>query len=149
MNMYIYKIENTVTKKVYIGSAKDYGKRWEQHKRMLLKNKHHSVKLQNSYNYYGHSCFEYTLLEDLTGKVTRDELYEVEYEIIKQYDSVKKGYNCKAEGYERNSYKPTPKILKDISNNRDLCDRYFDMLKDLLSGAQSLPNLKYPSALQL
>ena len=44
----IYKIINLVNDKIYIGSAVNFVKRWNEHKRKLHLNIHHSSKLQNS-----------------------------------------------------------------------------------------------------
>jgi len=140
--MFIYKITNTKTGKVYIGSAKDFKVRWEQHKRMLDKGEHHSPKLQNSYSYHGEQCFEYEVLEDLSGKVSREELYKVEDSYIKDYDSVSKGYNCKGVG-EDLKYTTNKKIVKDITNNRELLKEYMERLKRFLSNSYG-KDLKLP-----
>jgi group I intron endonuclease len=57
----IYIILNTVTKDCYIGSAVNFRKRWNNHKSDLVKNKHHSKIMQNSYNKHG-NVFEYSIL---------------------------------------------------------------------------------------
>ena len=42
----VYKIINLQTNKIYVGSSVDIEGRWKQHKKLLLKNKHHSIRLQ-------------------------------------------------------------------------------------------------------
>ena len=59
----IYEIKNLVNGKKYIGSSATCLKgRWNIHLRDLKSNKHHSCKLQFSFNKYGVSNFEITVL---------------------------------------------------------------------------------------
>jgi predicted GIY-YIG superfamily endonuclease len=62
-NSGIYAITNTVNGNKYIGSAVNFKKRWQKHKRELNKNTHHSGYLQNAWNKYGADCFDFTVLE--------------------------------------------------------------------------------------
>ena len=59
----IYQIKNLKTDKVYIGSSKNIYKRWEQHKKSLNQNKHHSPYLQRSWNKHGSDCFKFSIIE--------------------------------------------------------------------------------------
>lgn len=61
---YVYKILNIKNGKFYIGSSKDYIRRWYQHKYYLNKNKHQNKYLQNAWNKYGKNNFEFILLEE-------------------------------------------------------------------------------------
>ena len=58
----IYKIENKVNNKCYIGSSKNIKKRWQEHKRTLKKGTHHSKALQNAWNKYGEENFIFEIL---------------------------------------------------------------------------------------
>jgi group I intron endonuclease len=59
----IYKIQSKKKpKRIYIGSAVNIHRRWNEHKCKLLKNKHHSPKLQNHYNKYGGADLEFSIL---------------------------------------------------------------------------------------
>lgn len=58
----IYQIKNTINNKIYIGSAKNIRIRKNKHFSDLLKNKHHCIKLQNSFNKHGVNNFEFSLL---------------------------------------------------------------------------------------
>lgn len=58
----IYKITNLRTKKFYLGSSVNIDHRWRQHKCLLNKNKHHSAKLQASWNKYGAAAFVFEVL---------------------------------------------------------------------------------------
>lgn len=60
----VYKIKNLITGQIYIGSSMScIASRWKSHIRDLKKNKHHSNKLQNSWNKYGFDNFEFTIVE--------------------------------------------------------------------------------------
>lgn len=64
----IYKIENTVNGKCYIGSSTKLLARWNRHKNMLSKNKHENSRLQNSYGKHGAKAFTFTVLEYVEEK---------------------------------------------------------------------------------
>lgn len=55
----IYKIENTVNGKVYIGSAVNFTRRFRVHKNSLTKGKHSNRHLQSSWNKYGEAKFTF------------------------------------------------------------------------------------------
>lgn len=72
----IYKIENTINKKIYVGSAKNFIERWGWHKKDLRRNDHHNRKLQNAWNKYGEDAFVFEILEtveDLTILIQREQ----------------------------------------------------------------------------
>lgn len=58
----IYKIENTLNKKVYIGSTNNFSYRKQTHFKLLKSNKHHSIKLQRAFNKYGEDNFKFEIL---------------------------------------------------------------------------------------
>jgi group I intron endonuclease len=60
----IYKIENIINKKCYIGRSIDIYGRWYRHKNNLTKNKHINYILQNSWNKYGEANFKFSILEE-------------------------------------------------------------------------------------
>jgi len=86
----IYKIENLVNGKVYIGSSINIKERWRRHKKDLRKNKHHSIYLQRSWDKYGEVNFKFEVVELLINK---EELLEKEQLYIDKYDSYNNGYN--------------------------------------------------------
>lgn len=60
----IYKIISlSMPDRCYVGSAVNLNKRKAQHFRLLLKNTHHSIKLQNHYNKYGKNDLEFCIIE--------------------------------------------------------------------------------------
>lgn len=60
----VYKITNTQNNNCYIGSSVNIQKRLYEHKRILNKNKHHSILLQRAWNKYGESSFTFSILEE-------------------------------------------------------------------------------------
>jgi group I intron endonuclease len=60
----IYKILNRISGNFYIGSSSTCIKqRWASHKSALKHKKHHSPALQNAYNKYGISYFDFIVIE--------------------------------------------------------------------------------------
>lgn len=59
----IYKINNKINNKNYVGSSKEIYGRIHKHKCLLLKNEHPNAHLQCSFNKYGHQSFEVSILE--------------------------------------------------------------------------------------
>jgi group I intron endonuclease len=62
MNCGIYQIKNLITGDLYIGQSVNLNKRKTQHFYRLRKNNHHSSYMQNSFNKYGESKFEFTII---------------------------------------------------------------------------------------
>jgi len=59
----IYQIQSKIKPtRIYIGSSRDITKRWNDHLRLLGKNKHHSSKLQSHFNKYGKDDFQFSIL---------------------------------------------------------------------------------------
>ena len=59
----IYKIVNTLNGKLYVGSSLCIYNRFHQHRNKLRKNVHANLHLQNAYNKYKESSFEFIILE--------------------------------------------------------------------------------------
>lgn len=89
MNCGVYMIKNKTTGKVYIGSSKVLSKRFYAHRRALTVGKHHSVKLQHSWNKYGSELFDFSVL--LLCSPENRVMYE--QICIDHYGSHKNGYN--------------------------------------------------------
>lgn len=73
----IYMIRNCVNSKVYVGRSVCVRKRWYQHRRQLRAGKHVNPHLQNAWNLYGESAFDFTLLESCSEEmlVSREEWF--------------------------------------------------------------------------
>lgn len=63
MSIGIYKIENKINSKVYIGSSNNIKRRWQKHKSLLKHNKHQNSHLQASWNKYGEDNFIFSIVE--------------------------------------------------------------------------------------
>lgn len=87
----IYKITNKITGKCYVGSTKDFNKRWKRHFKDLREGKHHSIKLQRSYNKYGEDVFVCEVVEEVP--YTKDVILEREQFWINKLDAYEHGYN--------------------------------------------------------
>lgn len=59
----IYKIVNTVSNKIYVGSACNLYNRYRTHKSTLTKREHDNDHLQKSFNKHGPSAFEFSVIE--------------------------------------------------------------------------------------
>lgn len=60
--VFIYRIECVETHKNYIGSTINFENRKKEHLTLLKNNKHHSKKLQYTYNKYGKKSFKFEIL---------------------------------------------------------------------------------------
>lgn len=61
-NTGIYEILNTMNGKRYVGSAKDFSKRWSRHRSDLRCGKHHSPAMQRAWVKYSKDAFEFRVL---------------------------------------------------------------------------------------
>ena len=86
----IYCIKNIITNKLYIGSSINIENRISLHKNMLKNNKHHSTKLQHSYNKHGENNFLFEIIEECDENL----LLEKEQNYIDILNSFNDGYNC-------------------------------------------------------
>jgi group I intron endonuclease len=94
---YIYKIENIINGKVYIGQTIYPTKRKNDHFAKLKSNIHYNIHLQRAFNKYGESNFKFTVLNYSTNKTTLDKLEE---DYIIRYNTLNDnyGYNLKHGG---------------------------------------------------
>lgn len=88
----IYKIENTLNGKLYIGSSSNIKERLINHKSMLRCNKHHSIYLQNAYNKYGVSNFVFEVIEEckLEDLIIKEQNYINKYNFKNLYNILPK-----------------------------------------------------------
>lgn len=59
----VYQIIHRESGRSYIGSAVLFRVRWNQHRNLLRKEKHHSPFLQNAWNKHGSEAFDFVILE--------------------------------------------------------------------------------------
>lgn len=98
----IYKIENLINGKIYIGQSKQIRQRWSEHKKELRRNKHTNEYLQRAWNKYGEENFKHEVLEFCS----EDQLDERECYYIDLYDAMNPqfGYNLTSGGGRRKQY---------------------------------------------
>lgn len=99
----VYKIENKVNKKVYVGESENIIRRWDEHKKALASGNHHSYKLQADFNEYGIDNFNFEILESLNIDDIGSKLVDFskskaallcrEHVYISLYDAIENGYN--------------------------------------------------------
>lgn len=90
----IYKITNSINNLIYIGSTVNLYRRKNEHLKELRRNKHHNAHMQNSFNKYGETIFEFTIQDivfDLEILTEREQFW------INYYKSNDKtiGYNIR------------------------------------------------------
>jgi group I intron endonuclease len=73
----IYSILNTLNSKIYIGSSYNIEKRWSEHKRQLISNKHYNKKLQLAWNKYSEINFIFSVIEfaEIENLIIREQFY--------------------------------------------------------------------------
>lgn len=76
----IYKIENKVNGKVYIGQSTDIEARWQHHIIYLTEHIHGNPHLQNAWNKYGSDKFSFSVIEECEyDMLTEREQYWIDY----------------------------------------------------------------------
>lgn len=140
----IYKIENIVTKKCYIGQSKDIYHRWTKHKTALRSNTHCNRHLQSSWNKYGENSFDFSILK----LCKQEELDYFEKLFIKKYNTIENGYNLDAGGNGVQGFKHTKEQLEKmikIQNPFPILqfDFQFNLIKEYLSISQASKENKY------
>lgn len=92
----IYKIENKLNGKTYIGQTINYKKRKRVHLNYLKNGKHHNSYLQRSFDKYGQSNFNIELVVECP--VDMLDLLEKEYIITHKSLAHQNGYNLMTGG---------------------------------------------------
>lgn len=100
----IYKIENLINNKLYIGSTIQYARRKRDHFSLLKSNKHTNKHLQSSYNKYGKQNFKISIIEiidslDYEYLLEREQYHIDNTDVSLLYNMC---YDVKAGGYEVN-----------------------------------------------
>lgn len=94
----IYKVENKINHKIYIGQSKDIYSRWRQHQRYVINDGSYFHKALIK---YGINNFNWEIIESCS----ENELNEKEEQWINKYNSlVPNGYNIKLGGLQSKTY---------------------------------------------
>jgi group I intron endonuclease len=97
----VYKIVNLLNGKVYIGSAKVFKVRFNQHLKSLEKNKHQNKHLQAAFNNDGTDNFLFEVLEVLEDSI-KEYRFQIEQEYINEYlNDWESCYNFKRETIQK------------------------------------------------
>lgn len=149
----IYQIRNLVNDKVYIGSAVDFGKRWNSHICSLNDQHHHSQKLQRAWDKYGIDAFKFEILEELVFPVNYPKALVKEYLLGReQYylDTILhanlqdsyfelNGYNiCRVAGSNlgfKHSYNSIQKRIRTRIEKRSSCKYDESLIKEIIQYA--------------
>jgi group I intron endonuclease len=116
----IYSIKNKLNHKQYIGHSKNITFRWYHHLNNLIESKHPNNKLQEDFNTYGLSAFDFSILELIEGKdnlITKEQEYlnsidfDSNYNI---YNSIKKEKEPDVDEFI--DYIESNWLVKDIDN---------------------------------
>lgn len=102
----VYKIENKINHKVYIGRSNDISRRFQEHQRDYKKKK---KVLYSAMRKYGLDNFDFQLLE----QCSYEESFEKEKMYIQDYDAYLNGYNATLGG-EDGCPSSLLHIIKDI-----------------------------------
>lgn len=87
----IYRIVNTNSGNLYVGSAVNLAKRWQHHKEDARNGTHYSKALQNAWDKHGEDAFSFEVIEYVENP---DKLIEREQYWIDTLEAYSKGYNC-------------------------------------------------------
>jgi group I intron endonuclease len=115
----IYKITNKINGRIYIGSAKEFKRRWSQHAASLKANKHSNKFLQSDYNKCGTEAFIFEVIEVIDGDKQQRLLVEERY-IKQHFDNGNNCYNLcdraiSREGHGAKDPEETKKLISQRS----------------------------------
>jgi len=125
----IYKIKNLVNGKFYIGSTCNLKRRKGNHFAELGRNKHRNIKLQNAWNKYGESAFQFEVI----STCPREYLLKLEYWFIKTLSpfyniiQVQEDYKIKIKPLHKD------KLRKSVNPRGSLPVSVFDINNNLIA----------------
>lgn len=112
--MIIYKIENKINHKKYIGSTKKtLEQRYKRHLRTLRAG-NHNPKFQEDFDKYGEDAFTVSVLANLKSE---HELIEKEKYYIKKYNSIEDGYNYSTYSSRGKNTNPDEEVIYKLSQS--------------------------------
>ena len=131
MSIGIYKIQNLVNGKIYIGQSVNIEKRWSTHRSALENNYHYNIHLQSAWKKYGEENFKFSIVE----KCNIDQLNQREIYWIAKFDSYENGYNLTPGGGNTESFSKS--VIQFDCNGNELL-RYSS-----ISEAETATNICY------
>lgn len=122
----IYKIENKITGKVYIGQSKDIERRWKQHTAAAFDPKHSSYfnPFYKDIRKFGIENFDFSILQTFE-KYDKIILDAAELAQMKKFNSLQTGYNIQAALKQKI-------VLEDISTHQTYAFMTFQQVEDFL-----------------
>jgi group I intron endonuclease len=91
----LYKIENLINGKIYVGqTVRKYNRRMYEHRRKLRNNYHDNSFLQNAWNKYGEKAFKFSIIVECSI----DEIDDVEVKWVSFYKTKNLSYNLESGG---------------------------------------------------
>lgn len=107
----IYRIDHADSGRCYVGSSVNIPDRWSWHRTYLKRNRHSNQHLQNAWNKYGESAFQWTVVET----VGRDLLVEREQFWMDALGAYTNGYNLRPVADSNRGNKHTPEARARMS----------------------------------
>ncbi len=126
----VYCIFNAESGKSYIGSAKNIEYRWRKHREMLHRRKHHSLKLQNSWNKHGETPWHWLVIKECQKEL----LLEWEDYYITLLDVFRNGYNMSGKAGKVELSEDGRKRIGDANRRRVYTQETRDKLSVALTG---------------
>lgn len=152
----IYKIENKINHKIYIGQSVNIAKRWKDHRTSYKDINDHSYNthLYKSMRKYGLENFDFSIIEEcLPNELNDKERYWISY-----YDSFFNGYNLTLGGDGSAGGAPKEKIIgiiDDLINTtllqREIAEKWQiseEMVQGINTGRYWKHNREYPIRIQ-
>jgi len=114
MNGGIYAFLNLINEKIYLGSTKDFYKRYHIHMSMLRGNYHDNDYFQKAWNKYGQSNFIFVILENVENNLELEQREQYWIDLTKCYDK-SLGYNSRLKANNNSGFKLTQETKNNIS----------------------------------
>ncbi len=114
--IYIYKYENNLNHKIYIGQTVDFKKRCREHLNASINKNHrdYNFPIHRAINIYGINNFTITVIDCCNSK---EKANERERYWIKKYNSYQNGYNATPGGQDGGGYNGKQVDIYDLNGN--------------------------------